>query len=80
MPETFTADTQFNDFGSAHNIVINENSGFAYAVGTNTFNGGPHFVNIQDPLNPIPAGGYSNDSYSHDAQVVTYIGPDTDYV
>jgi len=79
-PEVFTEDAHYTQFGSAHNIVINENSGFAYAVGTNTFNGGPHFVNIQDPLNPIPAGGYSNDSYSHDAQVVTYIGPDTDYV
>ncbi|TJY38079.1 choice-of-anchor B family protein [Pontimicrobium aquaticum] len=79
-PETFTEDAYYNQFGNAHNIVINEVSGYAYAVGTNTYNGGPHFVNIQDPLNPIAAGGYSNDSYSHDAQVVTYNGPDTDYV
>ena len=78
-PENFTEDALYTQFGNAHNIVINEDTGFAYAVGTNTFGGGPHFVNIQDPLNPTSAGGYSNDSYSHDAQVVTYNGPDTDY-
>ena len=78
-PETFTADANYNGFGSAHNIVINEESGFAYAVGTTTFNGGPHFVNIQNPTMPVAAGGYADDSYSHDAQVVTYNGPDTDY-
>jgi choice-of-anchor B domain-containing protein len=78
-PETFTADANYTGFGSAHNIVINEESGFAYAVGTTTFSGGPHFVNIQNPTNPIAAGGYSEASYSHDAQVVTYNGPDTDH-
>lgn len=78
-PEVFTEDAHYTQFGNAHNIVINEDSGFAYAVGTNTYNGGPHFVNIQDPKNPVAAGGYSNDSYSHDAQVVTYNGPDADY-
>lgn len=79
-PETFTADANYNEFGSAHNIVINEESGFAYAVGSDTFNGGPHFVNIQNPTNPVAAGGYAEDAYSHDAQVVTYNGPDVDYI
>lgn len=81
-PQNFTANTTYTGFGNAHNIVINENSGFAYAVGTSTFNGGPHFVNIQDPTNPVAAGGFistGGDAYSHDAQVVTYNGPDTDY-
>lgn len=78
-PVTFTEDMHYSGFGSAHNLVINEDTGFAYAVGTNTFSGGPHFVNIQDPLNPIAAGGYALDSYSHDGQVVTYNGPDPDY-
>jgi len=82
-PETFTADRQYNGFGSAHNIVINEDSGYAYPVGTSrsgTFNGGPLFININDPKNPIDEGGYGDDAYSHDAQVVTYKGPDTDYI
>lgn len=78
-PEIFSVDGSYNEFGSAHNIVINEDSGFAYVVGSQTFNGGPHFVNIQNPTNPVAAGGYSSDAYSHDAQVVTYNGPDTDY-
>lgn len=78
-PATFTADAHYTDFGSAHNIVINETSGYAYIVGSNTFNGGPHFVNIQNPTNPVAAGGFSGDSYSHDAQVVSYNGPDADY-
>lgn len=86
-PEVFTADALYTGFGSAHNIVINEDSGFAYAVGAMTlddtifsFDGGPHFVNIQNPTNPVAAGGYPNDAYSHDAQVVTYNGPDTEHV
>lgn len=80
IPETFTADAHYTEFGSAHNIVINEDSGYAYAVGTTTFNGGPHFVNIQNPLNPQAAGGFEDESYSHDSQVVNYNGPDSDYV
>ena len=79
-PETFTEDAHYNGFGSAHNIVINEDSGYAYGVGTGSFNGGAHFVNIQNPLNPIAEGGYSAGLYTHDAQVITYNGPDSDYV
>jgi choice-of-anchor B domain-containing protein len=78
-PVTFTNDAHYNGFGSAHNIVINEETGFAYGVGTDMNGGGPHFVNIQDPLNPIFEGSHTADGYSHDAQVVIYSGPDTDY-
>jgi len=78
-PAAFDEDAHYNDFGSAHNIVINEESGYAYAVGTSTFNGGPHFIDISNPTNPVAAGGYSLDGYSHDAQVITYDGPDSDY-
>jgi choice-of-anchor B domain-containing protein len=79
VPASFSADAVYTGFGNAHNIVINEESGFAYAVGTNTYNGGPHFINIENPTDPQAAGGYGMDSYSHDAQVVTYNGPDSDY-
>ncbi|QIE59613.1 choice-of-anchor B family protein [Rasiella rasia] len=78
-PVTFTEDAHYNGFGSAHNIVINEDSGYAYPVGANQFNGGPIFINIQNPTNPIFEGGYGMDAYSHDAQIVTYCGPDADY-
>jgi len=78
-PEIFTTDFVYNDFGSAHNIVINEETGFAYGVGTTTFSGGPHFIDLQDPANPVAAGGYATDGYTHDAIVVVYDGPDGDY-
>jgi len=81
FPEIFTADTTYDGFGSAHNIVINETQGYAYPVGTSrngTFKGGPLFINIQNPLNPIDEGGFIN--YAHDAQVVTYNGPDSEHL
>ena len=81
-PVEFDADTHFTEFGRAHNIVINEDSGYAYVVGTNRngpLNGGPLFINIQNPTAPVSEGGFSNGGYSHDAQVVTYNGPDSDY-
>lgn len=76
---TFSPNAVYTEFGNAHNIVINEQQGFAYAVGTQTFSGGPHIVDISDPLNPTFAGGFSGADYTHDAQVITYNGPDTDY-
>jgi len=79
LPNFYEATAVYTEFGSAHNIVINEDTGFAYAVGTDTFAGGAHFIDLQDPANPVAAGGYSGSGYSHDAQVVTYNGPDTDY-
>ncbi|MBX2828203.1 MAG: choice-of-anchor B family protein [Flavobacteriaceae bacterium] len=78
-PEIFTPDQVYSDFGSAHNIAINEDTGYAYVLGTTTFSGGTHFIDITDPVNPIAAGGYAVDGYTHDAHIVTYNGPDTDY-
>ena len=63
-------------------MVINEEVGFVYPVGTarnDVFNGGVHFVDIQNPAVPVGIGGYAQDGYTHDAQVVTYNGPDADY-
>lgn len=81
-PVEFSEDAVYTGFGNSHNIVINEDTGFAYPVGTarnDAFNGGVHFVDISDPLNPLAAGGYGASGYTHDAQVVSYNGPDTDY-
>ncbi|MDG1571356.1 choice-of-anchor B family protein [Robiginitalea sp. M366] len=78
-PVSFTPTAVYTGFGNAHNIVINEASGFGYAVGTGTFGGGPHFVDLSNPASPQAAGGFSGGGYSHDAQVVTYAGPDTAY-
>lgn len=81
-PQNFVADELFTGFGNAHNIVINESSGFAYAVGTargDIYNGGAHFIDVNDPVNPVAAGGLASEGYTHDAQVITYSGPDTRY-
>lgn len=82
-PVTFSATTTYTDFGSAHNIVINEESGFAYAVGGSSgstlCSGGLHMIDINTPDNPTFAGCFSDDGYTHDAQCVNYIGPDPDY-
>ena len=78
-PVNFTEDAHYSGFGSAHNIVINEATGYAYGVGTDANSGGPHFINIQNPLVPLGEGGYSAEGYCHDAQVVVYNGPDSDY-
>ena len=66
-------------FSNASSIAINEQSGYAYVVGTSLYDGGPHFINISAPTIPLNAGGYSGDGLSRFAQVVTYNGPDTDY-
>ena len=81
-PQVFTSDARYTGIGNAHNVVINESNGFVYPVGTarnDAFSGGVHFIDIQNPTSPVAAGGYGADGYSHDAQVVTYNGPDTDY-
>jgi len=67
----------YGQFGSSHNLVINEETGFAYSVGTRTCSGGLHMVDINDPIKPVYAGCFSSDGYTHDAQCVIYKGPDT---
>ena len=79
-PVEFTATNRYTEFGSAHNIVINEDSGFAYAVGTRTCRGGLHMIDLQNPAAPANAGCFSNDGYTHDAQCVNYIGADIEHV
>ncbi|OZC02608.1 choice-of-anchor B family protein [Rubricoccus marinus] len=81
-PQTFAADARYTGFGSAHNIVIDDVSGFAYGVGVSasTCGGqGLHMVDIRQPLAPTYAGCFDEDGYTHDAQCVVYNGPDTDH-
>ena len=80
FPQNFTADALYSGFGNCHNIAINEATGFAYCIGSNTYSGGIHAVNIQNPLNPVFSFGYSAQNYCHDAQIVMYNGPDTEHV
>jgi len=75
-PVMIQPDAWYSGFGNAHNIVINPAQARAYGVGTDTFQGGLHIVDISDPLNPTAMGSFADGGYSHDAQVVSYIGPD----
>tara|TARA_Y100000389_G_scaffold91779_1_gene88377 strand:+ start:2807 stop:4060 length:1254 start_codon:yes stop_codon:yes gene_type:complete len=77
--QIFTSDARLTDFGNAHNIWINQESGYAYVFGSELYQGGPLFINITNPINPQVEGGYADDSYTHDAHIVNYDGPDNQY-
>lgn len=77
-PQVFTADVRYSDFQNAHNLAINEDTGFAYAVGTNACDEGLHMVDIRTPINPMFAGCH-NEFEVHDTHCVSYAGPDADY-
>ena len=90
MPATFTETALYDGVHSAHNVVINEDTGFAFVVGASgggeTCGGGLHMINIQDPAAPAFAGCFADVStgrrktgYAHDAQCVIYHGPDVRY-
>jgi choice-of-anchor B domain-containing protein len=74
-PQTFSNTAHYGEFGNAHNIVINEETAFAYAVGTSTCGQGLHMIDISSPTDPTFAGCYSDDGYTHDAQCVVFRGP-----
>jgi choice-of-anchor B domain-containing protein len=75
-PHTFTSTNHYAAVGSAHNIVVNTDTGYAYIVGSTTCSGGLHFVDVRNPSAPVFAGCFSGDGYTHDAQCVVYAGPD----
>jgi choice-of-anchor B domain-containing protein len=90
MPATFEETAHYDQIHSAHNIVINEETGYAYAVGSSmggeTCGGGLHMIDIRQPEQPTFAGcfadsetGNAGTGYSHDAQCIVYHGPDTEH-
>ncbi|MDE2875899.1 MAG: choice-of-anchor B family protein [Gemmatimonadota bacterium] len=89
-PVTFAETARYDGIHSAHNIVINEETGTAYAVGSSmggeTCGGGLHMIDVRTPAEPVFLGcfadgttGRARTGYSHDPQCVTYRGPDEDY-
>ena len=71
MPIEFSETAHYNKFSNSHTMDIDVNAGFAYAMGTNTYFGGLHIVNIQNPTLPTLAGGFGGDGYTHDGQCIT---------
>ncbi len=79
-PVVFSETAHYDEFGSAHNLAVNEDTGYAYAVGTSTCSGGLHMIDVRKPILPTFAGCFSGDGYTHDAQCVIYHGQHTKYV
>ena len=88
----FTADARYTGITTGHNVVVDEATGFAYAVGARAAAGFPaacdarglHAIDLSDPLAPAFAGcitdvGFSRNGYTHDAQCLVYDGPDADH-
>ena len=89
-PVRFETTAHYDQIHSAHNIVINQETGYAFSVGSSgggqTCGGGLHMINIQEPTAPRFAGcfadvttGRGKTGYSHDAQCVLYRGPDVEH-
>lgn len=84
-PVVFSATSVYNEFGDAHNIAINEESGYAYIVGAgglttgDNCSGGLHMIDLSVPASPQFIGCFSQDGYTHDAQCVVYRGPDPEF-
>ena len=78
-PVTFAETAYYAGFGSTHTLALNSATGFAYAVGTRTCEGGLHVVDVRDPVSPRTAGCFALDGYTHETQCVVYRGPDTVY-
>jgi choice-of-anchor B domain-containing protein len=89
-PVTFEETAHYDRIHSAHNIAIDEESGFAFTIGNSmggeTCGGGPHMIDIREPTRPTFAGcwadtttGNARTGYTHDSQCVVYRGPDQRY-
>jgi len=88
-PLVLTEDTIYRGVASAHNMIVNPGSDFAFIVGSSgggtTCGGALHMVNIEDPKNPSFAGCFADvmtgggSGSSHDSQCVEYAGPDERY-
>lgn len=82
-PATFTEDAWYGQVLRTHTLWINEQTGFLYASGSQegpqNCGGDLHMVNLANPLAPVSAGCVGLNGYVHEAQCVTYTGPDTAY-
>ncbi len=89
-PQTFEPDAIYRGVANVHDILANDSTGYAYAVGSNgggeSCGGAYHIMDMKDPLNPVFAGcfadtqtGMAKTGYSHDAICVVYRGPHVKY-
>ncbi len=70
-PRTWNEDGVYTGVRSAHNITINEQTGFAYVTDG-------RILNLSDPENLVQVGTVAPNA--HDSQSAVYHGPDTTYL
>lgn len=89
-PATLEPDVVYREINSAHNVIVNEATDFAYLVGSSaggtTCGGALHMVDLSDLADPTFAGCHhdtdspvAGNGATHDAQCVVYDGPDSEY-
>src|SRR5215210_6769940 len=88
-PVVFNETARYDNFGRAHTLAIDEETGYAYAagsrpgagrtIGVDTCGTGLHMVDVRDPAAPKFAGCVDSDGYVHETQCVIYRGPDAQY-
>ncbi|KAH8846835.1 hypothetical protein MCOR27_010753 [Pyricularia oryzae] len=96
-PKTFTQEELTGHWdelpvGRTHNVVVNEELGYAIACGSVGGNetirvrpndlpckGGLIYLDISDPTKPFSPGCAAGDGYVHDAECLVYRGPDKRY-
>ncbi len=69
-PQTFAPDSVFTGTRSAHNIAINEETGYAYVTDGRV-------LDLLDPKNPVQVGTVA--AGTHDSHAVVYRGPDPNF-
>ncbi|MEM1055247.1 MAG: choice-of-anchor B family protein [Bacteroidota bacterium] len=76
----FTSDARIGE-ATAHNVAVDPESGRLYTTG-GPVPGGIDVYDLADPVAPVLLGslGSGGIGYTHDAQCVTYDGPDADYI
>ncbi len=89
VDQVFQPDAVYRGIASAHNLVMDAESGFAFPVGSSgggeTCGGGLHMVDVRNPKSPTFAGCFTDTvgllapGRTHDAQCVVYRGPDDRY-
>ncbi len=80
FPATFEETAHYAGVGRSHTLNIDQATGFMYIMGSDTYSGGLHIVDVNDPLNPTLLGGFSEDGYTHDGYALVYNGPDADWL
>ncbi|MBW3552460.1 MAG: choice-of-anchor B family protein [Gemmatimonadetes bacterium] len=88
-PVTLEPDARYTGIGSAHNLIMDPETGLAVPVGASgsgeTCGGGLHMVDVSTPTEPEFAGCYTDDTgliapgRTHDGQCLVYRGPDRAY-